>query len=669
MIDLNSSEKTRKELTISFFNAIGIEGDFQFIIDRTSMSIELAADLSINRTIENCSGTYTELQDKLRYENNLGSNIKVILNRTGNSVAFVHSPDWKVKKHKVEPNFSIMKTEMSYSYYWICERVQEDDILEINNRLVYAYDGDLSGLNPYEPQFIPGFMHHPDGHIEKTIHNYISYWVNSSSFNTKRQSTPILKASLPPIPRWTYTEVIDEMLESLSSECSPYVPYNTCKRDHLIRVAEIYIRRGYPVGRTVRLCIHINRHAKFCVDEDEIHLMCYYKQGEFDNKISDIKCTDHSRQLFSKQSASVSYFLDTPPPTQRWLFNNCLPVGKVALMVARGGTGKSQLSIQMAISVATGTAFISTWPIVEFGPAIMLCAEDDEDEIHRRLLKAANEMALLAADPACFYERLRSNLFIKSVTGVNVQLTSMELSKEISPTDNVEKLLHTVREIKDVKLITLDPVSRFRGGQENSAEDTTRFVEVMERIAKETGATVLSIHHVNKASGSSGEQMQEASRGSSALTDGVRWQANLAAMTSAEAKEYGVNEEDRPYYLSLSITKNNYAPPQPKQILKRGSGGMLHHATLTSTKHQKAEDMLGKVAELVGSEAKRGALYSKTGFEVRFGGLDGQLKIGKVALRKLLDEALTSGKLLLHCRKLAMPGHTVPYAKVTLPNS
>src|SRR5690606_14169428 len=97
----------------------------------------------------------------------------------------------------------------------------------------------------------------------------------------------------------------------------------------------------------------------------------------------------------------------------------------------------------------------------------------------------------------------------------------------VRQTEIVEQLLCVTKAIPDLKLIIFDPVSRYRGGQENSNEDATRFIEAAERIAKATGATVLLLHHANKGSMSAEERNQNAARGASALTDGARWQMNL----------------------------------------------------------------------------------------------------------------------------------------------
>ena len=238
---------------------------------------------------------------------------------------------------------------------------------------------------------------------------------------------------------------------------------------------------------------------------------------------------------------------------------------------------------------------MGNWAAPEPQKVLCLFAEDEEAELHRRLQAIANEMARRSDNPAQFFERLRKNLFVKSMVGLDNRMTSNDYCNEVIETDFPGRLLQTIAGSGPFGLIIIDPASRFRGGSENAAEDTTRFVEALERLSAAIGATVLVAHHVNKWSGRDREQLQEAARGSSAFTDGVRWQMNLAAMTPAEAKEFAVPEEERGFYLTATITKNNYAPPQPKVFLRRGEGGVLSAAVLVSGKKKQAEDLTTQV--------------------------------------------------------------------------
>ena len=438
------------------------------------------------------------------------------------------------------------------------------------------------------------------------------------------------------------------------------------RTDYLTKIAGTFINKGYPIVEVITLARGWNAKNNPPLDDEKIISTCYSIQKSHQRNHGTALVPAEITPLFDLSSASVARYLDNPPPARRWLLKDCLPAGKVGMLVAKGGTGKSMLMMQMAISVASGTTLAGTWEIGEKGAVLALFAEDDEEEIHRRLRNCFDAMAPSVPDVLEFNNLLDSNLYVKSMVSENNLMTSVVKGSEISQTDYVNRLAMTAAGITSLKLIIIDPASRFRGGDENASQDGTRFVEALEKLAKDTGAAVLVVHHMNKGSASSSEQSQDASRGSSAFTDGVRWQMNLATFTKDEAKEFGINDERRGYYLTATITKNNYAAPQPKVLLTRLDGGYLANAGLTSTKVQKTADNLHKVIELVASEAKRGKKYSKTAFEDTFGGLEKSLKIGKVALRGLMTAAIKSDKLLKINGKLALPGSKIQRAEIVL---
>ncbi len=373
--------------------------------------------------------------------------------------------------------------------------------------------------------------------------------------------------------------------------------------------------------------------------------------------------------LFALSSAGVKKYLDIEPPDRRWLLEGCFPAGKVGMLVATGGTGKSQFALQWAISVATSEGLAGAWQIGEHGAVLALFAEDDEEEIHRRFRNCIHSMTHGDRDAVEFYKRLDANLYVKSMVAENNLMTNTIKGGEVIQTDYIQRLALTVAGVQNLKLVIIDPASRFRGGDENASQDVTRFVEALEAIAKTTGAAVLVVHHMNKAAANSTEQTQGASRGSSALTDGVRWQMNLATFTTAEAKEYAIPDDQRGYYLTATITKNNYAAPQPKVILKRGDGGYLHSIALTSNKEVKAQDLNAKIMQLVSDEEKAGRIYSKTAFSTQFGGISQVLAVGENTVRDALNALINSGKLIQRGGKLAAYGRAVPKAKIKLRKS
>lgn len=344
--------------------------------------------------------------------------------------------------------------------------------------------------------------------------------------------------------------------------------------------------------------------------------------------------------LFDLETARINRFLDSEPQPRRWLLRNCLPCGKVGAIIAPGGTGKSQFMMQLAISIAAGVPLAGgAWLPAETGAVLALFAEDDREELHRRIHASVSAIgpAFLGTE---LRDRLSRNLFVRSMVAQSNLMTWVNPQGQVDRTDYAARLIETVKDVRDLKLIIIDPASRSRAGNENSAEDVTRFVEVVEFVSQQTGAAVVVVHHANKASMQGMEQNQAAARGSSAFTDGIRWQMNLAGLTKEEAKRLHVSDGDRYKYLTATMTKNNYAPPVPPVILVRGPGGYLTKAAIELSPERVSEK--GSVEVLSRIETTPG-YYSVRSFSERFGGREKDFRVGVNKLAALVNDALDNG--------------------------
>lgn len=351
--------------------------------------------------------------------------------------------------------------------------------------------------------------------------------------------------------------------------------------------------------------------------------------------------------LFDLKDAMVTHYLQHPAPPRRWLLKNTLPLGKVGMIVAPGGTGKSFLMIQMAVAVATQTLLADHWEVDTPGASLILCAEEDNDDLHHRLRDVLD--ATVPHTPAT-EQLIIQRVFIKSMLTENNLMTHADANRQIVQTDYVDRLVLAAHQIPDLKLIIIDPASRFRGGDENAAQDTTRFVEALERLRAATGATVLLVHHTNKGSMNADEANQGASRGSSALTDGVRWQMSLNKPSKQQAKDNHLPEFCRHEYVLATITKNNGAPPQAPVLLQRGPTGVLA-ATRPSTPQPSPARLL---VNLIQSEAALSHTYTANSLEQKYGGTGQALKLSAQALRKLIADCIRSK--YLHKRTLKPMG-------------
>ena len=87
---------------------------------------------------------------------------------------------------------------------------------------------------------------------------------------------------------------------------------------------------------------------------------------------------------------SAARFLGAAPE-RIWLIDGIVPLGVPVMLATAGGLGKSMLCLQLALAVAYGDAIdgrakpVLGGPVAQHGSVVILTAEDDKSEIHRRL--------------------------------------------------------------------------------------------------------------------------------------------------------------------------------------------------------------------------------------------------------------------------------------------
>lgn len=302
--------------------------------------------------------------------------------------------------------------------------------------------------------------------------------------------------------------------------------------------------------------------------------------GELQEEFKRIEKNDGSANKFSIKSLNEfkENFLLTDPPKKPMLLDyasekgipiGLLPKGIVAMLTGAGGGGKTHLLAQLAISVSTGTPWLDTFTTTKHcgeekkGSVFFGLGENQYDDIHRVLYKASKELRqhepdILKEDPLM---EASKRIFPFSFCGQNAAF--IENGK---PSQYFRQLKAKLIEMKPKggwALIILDPVSRLMGADaETDNAAATQFIALLEELTIDLpgNPTVLFAHHISKAAKKEGKQDQTAARGSSALTDGVRWQVNL-----------NKDESDK---ITLKMTKTNFTAsfPIPIELVKDEDG-------------------------------------------------------------------------------------------------
>lgn len=233
---------------------------------------------------------------------------------------------------------------------------------------------------------------------------------------------------------------------------------------------------------------------------------------------------------------------------------SALPVGKVGVLAAAGGSGKTAWLLRLAIAVASGQDF-DAFKVTEARPVLYVAGEESADELHHRLHGVAQNLARASGAGAYggeakhvqkIADAIAGKLHLLSLSGMDARLVESE-RKDLAMRMQLTEIAMRARAV-NAGLIIIDPLARFMSSDgETDSAAATATVRALELLTYDEhgraggGPTVLAAHHVPKhAIGKLSEvRYQTAARGSSALTDGARWQGGMVA---GENRDKGKNE-------------------------------------------------------------------------------------------------------------------------------
>ena len=176
-------------------------------------------------------------------------------------------------------------------------------------------------------------------------------------------------------------------------------------------------------------------------------------------------------------------------PLPEWLIDGVIGLSTRTVLYGPPGEGKSFVALDMALSVASGRPWLSHQ--VKRKPIVYIVSEGGRGI------------------------RLRVEAWLKKHQ-VSAPLDAFFLleAPQIHDKKDLSRLVKKIKPIQDLGLVVFDTLARsFVGGEENSAKEVGMWVEGAERILRETGATVLVVHHSGKP-GKSGSSLE---RGSTSL--------------------------------------------------------------------------------------------------------------------------------------------------------
>jgi hypothetical protein len=164
-------------------------------------------------------------------------------------------------------------------------------------------------------------------------------------------------------------------------------------------------------------------------------------------------------------------YIETEPPAHDPIIEGLFEAGDKVGVIASAKRKKTWFVLQLAISCATGRAFLG-WTIPKARRVLIIQPEIKEAHYHRRVRFTARALGVSVA-------HLGGRLGVVNARGTGIDAQQIK----------------TLALRWHAELVIVDPLYKFTTGDENKAQDVKPLLAVFDEIATETGAAVLWVHH------------------------------------------------------------------------------------------------------------------------------------------------------------------------------
>jgi RecA-family ATPase len=243
----------------------------------------------------------------------------------------------------------------------------------------------------------------------------------------------------------------------------------------------------------------------------------------------------------------------TATPERQWAVRDRIPLRQPALFSGEGAVGKSIVELQLCVAHVLGRNWIGALP--QQGPAIYLGAEDDADELRRRLAAIANHYG------ASFTDLIAGGFHLLSFAGEDVLLGVPNRAGRIVATPLFAKLVEAAGDIKP-KHIGIDTSADTFGGNENDRSQVRQFVGLLRKLAIVADGSVVLLGHPSLTGISTGSGLS----GSTAWHNSMRSRFYLTSPKPIEG------EQPDGDLRVLQFLKNNYGRLGDSIVLRYRDG-------------------------------------------------------------------------------------------------
>jgi RecA-family ATPase len=185
-------------------------------------------------------------------------------------------------------------------------------------------------------------------------------------------------------------------------------------------------------------------------------------------------------------------------PDRQWFVEGLIPDRTVTNLSGAGGSGKTEIILQLIAASSLQTQWFGK--DVSAGPCLYYGAEDEADELHRRLAKIVERAGHNLSD----LEGIR----LIPMAGLDAVLAEPDRKANLVATAIYPKLVSQAMTLRP-KLIVIDPSADVFGGDEVNRAQVRKFVSMLRAMAMHIDCAVLLLSHpsltgLNSGTGTSG---------------------------------------------------------------------------------------------------------------------------------------------------------------------
>lgn len=305
-------------------------------------------------------------------------------------------------------------------------------------------------------------------------------------------------------------------------------------------------------------------------------------------------------------------------PSVKYLVDGVIPLGIPGMVSAAGDTGKSYAMLELHRRVAFGSSTFASpvfgGRVVAEGTSVMITSEDDANEVHRRI-------AALDDKGQRFGAKSKRMIVVPLPSAGGARAFWREDRKHgLVETDDFKRICDELSKIDDLRLITFDPLASFAHLALNEDPAAGQFVcTSLSRLATETGATTLVLHHMRKTQKPIENlgDARDAIRGSTALVDGLRlayamWPAD-EARAKRVCKELGHQYQANAVVLGGVVKANGAAKRMVSTYVRNDFGLLVDKTASLGASAPVQGDLLAALVIAVEAAAESGQPFTKTG--------------------------------------------------------